>query len=76
MSTLTALFATCKEIVMQTFYFVSMDYGFIQYACVRAQNIEKALAYIAQTSSPRDQMWVNVAEDEYVNLRNAEECED
>lgn len=60
---------------MQTFYFVSMDYGFVEYACVKAQSVDKALAYIAQTSSSRDQMWVNVAEDEYVNLRN-QECED
>lgn len=71
-SMLTALFATYKEIVMKTFYFVSFDNGFMEFAHVVTDSMNKAYAYLAQTSCPKDQFWASVSEDEYVNLRNQE----
>lgn len=55
---------------MNHYYFVSFDYGFMQFAHVVTDSMDKAYAYLAQTSCPKDQFWASVSEEEYVNLRN------
>ena len=55
---------------MNHYYFVSFDYGFMQFDHVVTDSMDKAYAYLAQTSCPKDQFWASVSEEEYVNLRN------
>lgn len=55
---------------MNHYYFVSFDYGFMQFAHVVTDSMDKAYTYLAQTSCPKDQFWASVSEEEYVNLRN------
>jgi len=42
----------------------------MQFAHVVTDSMDKAYAYLAQTSCPKDQFWASVSEEEYVNLRN------
>lgn len=58
--------------IVQTFYFVSFNRGFIQYASVYAQNKDKALAILTQPPCPNTQIWVSVSEEDYLNLLNQE----
>jgi hypothetical protein len=61
-----ALFATCKEITMQTFYFISLD-GFLQFASVKATTLTDAIAQLANAfaNDAPNRFWVPVTEDEY-----------
>jgi hypothetical protein len=63
---LMALFATCKEITMKTFYFISLD-GFLQFAMVKAVTLADAIAQLANAfaNDAPQRLWVPVTEDEY-----------
>lgn len=57
---------------MNHYYFVSFDYGFMQFAHVVADSMNKAYAILAQTSCPKDQFWASVSGDEYTELYAAQ----
>lgn len=65
-SMLTALFATCKGITMQTFYFISLD-GFLQFAMVKDIDLEHAIEQLTRVfaKGAPQRFWVSVTEDEY-----------
>lgn len=69
-SMLTALFATYKEIVMKTFYFVSFDNGFMEFATITVEYYVSAdvAHYMLVQECPI--MWIAVSREEYVELRN------
>lgn len=61
---------------MKTYYFVSFDNGCMEFATITVEHYVSAdvAHYMLVQEFPT--MWVNVTQDEYVNLRNAEGCED
>lgn len=64
---------------MKSFYFVSLDGGYLEFAhvcSVTCNCVSDALRQLHDATNNYQQMWVNVTQDEYVNLRNAEGCED
>lgn len=64
---------------MRSFYFVSWDNGFLEFAhvcSVSCDCVHDALRQLYDATNNPQQMWVSVTQDEYVNLRNAEGCED
>ena len=69
-STPTALFATYKEIVMKTFYFVSFDGGFMQFSTITVEHYVSAEVahYMLVQECPA--MWITVTREEYMQLRS------
>lgn len=69
-SMLTALFATYKGITMKTYYFVSFDNGFMEFATITVEHYVGADVAYYMLVQECPAMWIAVSREEYVELRN------
>ena len=69
-STPTALFATCKELVMKTYHFVSFDNGFMQFSTITVEHYVSAEVAHYMLTMEYPAMWVSLTREDYLQLRN------
>ena len=65
-----ALFVTCKEITMKTYYFVSFDNGCLEFATITVEHYVSAEVAHYMLAQECPIMWIAVSREEYMQLRN------